>query len=370
MGRGDDLVPAARRAAVLLRVRVRQGRGRVRRALVPVLLASVAAAGAWAIATGVLGHETPFFAPVSAWVALGFHADRNLRRVAELAVGVAVGVLLGDLLVHVIGSGAVQIAVVLVVAALLGRFLDRGDLLATQAGVQAIVIVALPVARTGSPLDRWTDALVGGALALLVAALSPQDPRRRVRGLAEESLTEIAEVLRYLAAGLRPGGVADAEEALTRGRACEPLLEQWRRAAGAARQSARVSPAFRRHRGELVGLEQSAVRAELAVRSLRVLARRSLIAVRDGVHSAALADVVGRVADGVDALGEALAGGVDPARARELLADAAARLDPHLLAPDRWHVQALVLLLRSVVVDLLGAAGADEAEAHAALPEL
>ena len=87
-------------------------------------------------------------------MALGFTMDRSVRRVAELAVGVALGVALGDLVVHVIGKGAWQMAVVLFLAAIIGRFLDRGAMLTTQAGVQAIVIVGLPasprpVARSG-----------------------------------------------------------------------------------------------------------------------------------------------------------------------------------------------------------------------------
>ena len=91
----------------------------------------------------------------------------------------------------------------LAAAVLVARFLDRGDLLAIQAGVQAMVVVVLPASGTGGPLDRWLDALVGGAIALVVAALSPQDPRRRVRAVAEEAMAEIAEVLRTLAEGLR-----------------------------------------------------------------------------------------------------------------------------------------------------------------------
>ena len=89
------------------RSRVRQGWARVRAAWFPILQASLAAAIAFAIARYAVGHPYPFFAPVSAWVALGFTADRSVRRVAELAVGVAIGVALGDLLVHLIGNGAV-----------------------------------------------------------------------------------------------------------------------------------------------------------------------------------------------------------------------------------------------------------------------
>ncbi|NTW41159.1 MAG: FUSC family protein [Cellulomonadaceae bacterium] len=336
-------------------------------------MASLAAALAYAIAYYGLGHAAPFFAPVSAWIALGFTADRQPRRVAELAIGVALGVLAGDLLVHVIGSGAWQVAVVLAVSALVARFIDRGDLLAVQAGVQAIVIVGLPAA-SGGPMARWVDALIGGAVALVAAALSPQDPRRRVRSLAEEGMTEIADALRILARGLAGGSVADVEEALARGRASQPVLDQWRSAAAVAREAAAVSPAFRRHRGELGGLEAAAVLADRAMRNTRVLVRRSVVVVDEAVGQghdlAALAALVEEVRAGAQELGLAFAVGADPSRARERLSAAAEHADPWRIAPQDWHVQGLVLLLRSLVVDLEEAAGLDGEAARSHLPEI
>jgi len=57
------------------------------------------------IAKDVLGHDTPFFAPIAAVVSLGTSDGQRLRRVAEVAVGVAVGVFVADLLVILIGTG-------------------------------------------------------------------------------------------------------------------------------------------------------------------------------------------------------------------------------------------------------------------------
>lgn len=360
---------------LLLRARARQGSARVRRAAAPVLLASVAAGGAYAVARYGLGHELPFFAPVAAWICLGFSADRQPRRVAEVAIGVAVGVLAGDLLVHAIGTGPVQVAVVLLVAVLLARFLDRGDLLATQAGVQAMVIAVLPAASSGGPVGRWLDALVGGAVALVVAALSPQDPRRRVRSLAEEAATEIADVLGALAGGLRHRSPDDVERALLRGRASQPVLDQWRSAAASARQVAAVSPAFRRHRAELAELEAAAVLADRAMRNARVLARRARSVagrtdpgVAEGLD--ALADVLDTVRAGTQDLGTALSTGATPVGARRTLTAAAQAVDPWRISPGDLHVQGLALLLRSLVVDLEETAGIGPEAARAALPEI
>ena len=60
---------------------------------------AIAAGVAWFIAHDVVGHATPFFAPIAAVVSLGTTYGQRLRRVAEVTVGVAVGVFLADLIV-------------------------------------------------------------------------------------------------------------------------------------------------------------------------------------------------------------------------------------------------------------------------------
>ncbi len=108
------------------------------------------------------------------------------------------------------------------------------------------------------------------------------------------------------------------------------------------------------------------------MRNARVLSRRALAVVEsDQPHELApVAGIVDEISLATDALASALGTGSEPLRARGELLVLAERLDPFVLAPADWQVQSLVLLLRSLVVDLLEAAGTDPGEARAALSEL
>jgi hypothetical protein len=351
---------------LLLRTRIRQGLVRARVGFLPISQAALAAGASYAFAFYVLHHHQPFFAPIAAWACLGFTTQRSVRQVGELAFAVGLGVGLGDLVVNWIGTGWWQIAVVLMVAALVARIVGPGALLTMQAGTQAIVIVGLPAA-SGGPLGRWTDALVGGAFALLVAVFWPTDARRRPQALAVQGTTELAETLELIARGMRAKDVDVLAGALVRGRAADPVLTEWRTSARAGVDLARVSVG-RPWRDELLRLESQAVLVERAMRTVRVLARRAPAVVDRDL--APVADLTDRFAVGIRELTNAVGRGGDLAAARGRLLDVARDVDPRTVGAGSWHVQALVLLLRSPLVDTLEAAGATPEEAVAALPEL
>lgn len=361
MTAGAGVVPG-RRATT--RIFLRMGWGRVTEAALPVLLASVAAAVAYAIARHVLGQPYPFFAPAAAWISLGFSPDRQARKVAELAIGVSLGVALGEVLGHTLGVGAWQIGLALLVAALLARLLDRGPLLTAQAGLQAIIIVALPASLAGGSFGRWIDALVGGAVALLMAVLVPGRSWLRARHLARTSLDEVAGALALLAVALRRGEPKRAADALTYGRAAQPVLESWRAAVTSAQEAAQFSPVARRHRAEIARLARACTYTDHAMRNARVVSRRAIAAVEDRAALPEVADLTSRLALAADALGEALGAGRDPAVVRGELRALVAELQPERFAQG-WRVQSLVVLLRSLLVDLLEVTGMDYEQAKA-----
>lgn len=321
----------------------------------------LAAAAAWAFSSEVLGHPRPFFASVAAVVALGLTGGGRLRRTAELAAGVAVGVAVGDAWVGLFGQGIWQIGVVVFLALMVAVAVNGGGLAVTQAAVQAVFVVALP--RTPlSGVHRWQDAVVGGVVALLVAALLPADPWKDARRLRERYLQDLALVLRDTAQAVRSGSATEAAEALGRGRVLEPVLARWEGALSAGREAARITP-FRRDKGDPRDA-QLLLAITRATRNLRVLVRRVMVALETGDP----------LPDALPELLDSLAVALEPRTSSEdavgPLIELAARLDPVELGTSSLSGQVVVAQLRVALVDLLDGLGLPHARAREALPLL
>jgi uncharacterized membrane protein YgaE (UPF0421/DUF939 family) len=336
---------------------------RVRAGAWPAAQCGLAASLAWAFSVHVLGHPRPFFASVAAVVALGLRAGQRLRRTAELAVGVAIGVLVGDLLVSLIGSGAWQIGVVVTAGLIIAVACGGSGLVVTQSGLQAVFVVALP--RTpNSGFHRWQDALVGGGIALLVAALLSTDPWREARRLRTTYLAELAATLREAAAGLRAGSSEQVAATLERARRLEPFLSQWHEALVTGRETTRLSP-LREDRAAFWQSGQQLTRGlSRATRNLRVLVRRVVAALQAGQSlPPCLPDLL-----------EELAAALDPTLETEeacmALLAVAVKLDPVELGATSFAGQIAVGQLRVAVVDLLEGLGLEHDRARNSLPEL
>lgn len=359
-----------RRLIAEARSRARQGTTRVRVSFVPIIQATIAAGLAYLLAGWILGHEQPFFAPIAAWTSLGFVAEKDMRRVFEVALGVTIGVGLGDLVVANIGSGAWQIMFVLALTAVLSRFVSAGILLTTQAGVQAIVIVGLPQALDGGAIGRWTDALVGGAVALLIAAVWPTDHRRRPRILAARCWRELSRLLGDFAGALRDGGGEDIAQLMVVARAEQPSFDEWHDTAKSSFDMVKVSPQARRHSETLSQLLTASTFADRAMRNARVMIRRSESVVDGSRDTAKFADLIDDLATAVGSLGREMGSGARTDSAVAELQAVAGRTDPFEVGGGDWQVQSLVMLCRSLVIDLQEAAGVEAREARAAVPPL
>ena len=144
---------------------------------------AVTAGLAWLLGIELLNHELPFFAPIAAIICLGGTFGHRIGRGVEIALGVAVGIAVGDLFVQSFGAGTWQVVLVVATAMALATLLGAGQLMITQAGVQAIVVTIL-LPDPGQGLARWLDAVVGCVVALLVATGAPSSPLRQPARLA------------------------------------------------------------------------------------------------------------------------------------------------------------------------------------------
>lgn len=371
--------PAYRRAARFLRRRTRTGLRRSRKSLVPALQMTICAVGAYAFAEYILGHGGPLFAATSSLIALGFSRDPRLRRVIEVGVGCTLGIAVGDSLLHLFGTGIWQAALVLFLSIMLARFLDSGVIFTTQLALQSLLVMLLP-APAGGPFTRSLDAVVGGSMAMLVTILMPRDPRREPRQDVRKLLHELAEVLRECAAALSSHDSTAAWHALVRARNCQQLVDSMRTSLRSSGEVARISPAHRRHRDELLRLEHSLDFIDLALRNSRVFSRRLTSAINNAAISdeavLGIATVLEETADAVDELSLGLADPADSARAvhlrhaRQDFAAIANRLHPKMLGVHRLEGETVVMLFRPLVVDMLEATGVGHDEAADYLPQL
>jgi uncharacterized membrane protein YgaE (UPF0421/DUF939 family) len=328
---------------------------------------AIAAGVAWWFAQHVVGHPTPFFAPVAAVVSLGTSYGQRLRRVAEVTVGVALGVFGGDLLVRIIGTGAWQVSLVVALAMTAALLLDGGQVFVIQAAVQSIVVTTL-LPDPNAAFTRWTDALVGGGVALVAATVVPAAPLRRPREQAAEVLRKVRDLLQAASDLMVTGDVAPALALLAEARSTDHLIRELQDAADEGLDVVASSPFRVRHGPGLRKMAELVEPLDRALRSTRVLVRATAVSayLRQPVpHAYALltADLAAAV--------EVVASELDADRM-------AVAAQPALLAvgigssevdrTDDLSSEVVLAQIRSTIADLLLLTGMDPLEATDALP--
>ncbi|HET6699154.1 MAG TPA: FUSC family protein [Nocardioidaceae bacterium] len=329
--------------------------------------AAGAAAVAWLVAKDLLGHDTPFFAPIAAVVCLGTSYGQRLRRVAEVTVGVALGVFLADLLVVALGTGWWQLGVIVALAMTAAFLLDAGALMVTQAAVQSIVVTTL-IPDPDAALLRWSDALIGGAVAVVAAAVVPRAPLRRPREQASAVVRRIAMLLHAAATSARDGDPERGLALLADARATDTLIRELRAAADEGLSVVASSPFRRRHRGQLRRMSDLVEPLDRALRNTRVLVRRIAVANyhREPIP-ASYAVLLDDLADAAGAMADELAADRVAAQVRsDLLAvgEGTARVE----RTSGLSADVVLAQLRSITVDLLQITGLDVLEATNAIP--
>jgi uncharacterized membrane protein YgaE (UPF0421/DUF939 family) len=354
---------------IALRARVRDGGRRVVESLPAILQIIVAVVIAYSITHYLLLHPVPVLAITVTITSLGLTRDARPRRVAESLLGIVIGVAVSEAIALLVGSGVWQLAIVLLVVFVVGRFFSPNPQFAVAAAVPSALVLLIPAPDGG--FGRTLDAVIAGAVALLVTALIPRDPGRTAARDRQVIFAVLTESTESIARSLSDGDEAAGELALSRLRRAQPSFDAWKQSLDTAIAVARVSPWLRGRLPDLRRTARTVEPVDLAIRHLRSIARRTQYLARDGQPRPGLADAVTTVATGIRLLGDELQDPQGAGAARSVLADLARRLDPGVLLPGTGYADAtLLLLLRPLVVDLLVGTGMPGDEARDLLPSI
>jgi uncharacterized membrane protein YccC len=306
---------------------------------------------------------------VSAVISLGVARGRRTVRAIELTVGVAIGIAVADLLVHALGGGTLVLMLVVALSMLAALLLGAGTILVNQAAISAILVVATLKPGQGPSPSRLLDALIGGAIALLVGqVLFPRDPVRAMAKAARPVVSDLAVALTALSEALREGDEARARRALEIARDTDDDLAAFYDAVALARETFVLRRPGRRTRERLPLYAEAAQQMDYAVRNTRVLARRVLNAVRRGYRAPPeLADGIALLGDAVMALGHQLEDAEAAAATRRLALDAAVKATSVLDQDPGLSMNVIIGQIRSTAIDLLRGSGLSGEEARNAL---
>lgn len=365
------------------RARLRAGASRSGAGTVAIARVAASAALAYELSHLLWQHQYPFFAAIAAYVVVGFTVEKKMRKMLEMSSGVLMGVLLGEIGRMTIGGGVWQIAVMIFVAAMLARFIDSGVMFAMQSGIQSMLVMVMPATPGMTPGSRFLDAVTGVTVAIAIYLLFSGDPRRPQRRAAERFFLELEQALLSLSTAARSGSVPVAKAALRdlRG-SSQQLTDQWELANDAADEVSTYSPTRARHAASVQRLSRLLVGSDRAMRGMRVVARREVefLDATPGSTYSTLADALVASAEAVASMRAGIEADVDFTQARRRLRLACSYLTPEILLrndegrpPGRaGHFEgiSLVIMLRTLAVDLLEGTGLTHAEAERFLPSL
>ncbi|MET7670571.1 FUSC family protein [Micromonospora luteifusca] len=351
------------RAVVTLRDRFR----RVRAIGGLAVQAGLAAALSWIAARQLLNISQPVFAPISAVSTLAASVGQRLRRTVELIIGVTVGVLIGDLLLVVIGTGWWQLALIVVLAIVVALFLAGSAAVVIQAGATAVLICTLSPSIRDLEIPRFVDALIGGGMALLVTAvLLPLNPLRVLNRAARPVLDLLVTQLDATAEALAERDAARARTARSELRQNKSQLKAFVEATQGAREASTLSPVhWRERRGPVGRYAQAAEPIDRAMRNSGTLIRRSVSLIEDGEPvPESLPGAVADLAGAVRLLKRQFAAGDEPNRAREQALRAVQAAGRAYREGVGFSGAVVVAQVRTTVSDLLVASGLTQEEAN------
>lgn len=330
---------------------------------------SVTAGLAWLIAGLLLGHKVPYFAAASAILVLGMTYGQRLRRGVDVAIGVTLGVALGDLWLVLFGAGVWQVVLVCAIAMSLATLVGASPVITTTAGANSIaVLVMAPSPIYG--VERWTDAVIGSALALLVATVAPSGPLRKPGEIAAKVVAGMADTLEAAADALSAKDEHGASTVLDRVQAAEKDMATFDAAAAEGLEVVRHSPFRRRQLSLAITLSGLHQPLDSAVHNLRVLVRRSVVAIWRGEEvPVTYQDLVRRLAEVCRFIAHEFSEHRLPTAAKDQLREIA-EATPHLHLTHSISAVVILAQIRSIVTDLMELTGMEYVEARELIPDM
>lgn len=353
-----------------LRIAVSRLRGGWR----PVVEATAAATVAWLVATRLVDHPQPFFAPAAALIVLGQARGQRTLRAVEVVLGVAGGVLVADVVAQALGPRTTwTIFTIILVTLTFTVVIGASTVVRVQMAVSALYVAVVTPPTDAIVPFRFVDALVGGAVALVATQLArPRNPLIELAAETHLIFDEVAGVIEDAADALERHDEGAARAALARARGADALVGRLRTAVLAAREALWVDVHRRRRLTRVVTVEEATAPLDYLVRNMRVLARAAIGLTRlparpppqlvTALRSLAIAVRAVEQAMAADLTGDEDAAQSHAERGEELALDAL-RTARHLLTVGApLPVVMIVGQLRASAIDLLRAAGSDEVE--------
>ncbi len=326
----------------------------------------LAAGVAWLIATKVVGHYEPFFAPIAVVLVLGLAIERRGRRAYEIALGVTLGITVADLIVLAVGTGTWQLMLIIGLAMSAAVLSGGGVMLVNQAAISAVLVATLPAPDLADTTHRFVDALIGGGIALAANAITPVDPVRLVRRYLKPLLARLSGTLVDIADALDNNSHEEIVAALERARALDPAVREMKIAVEAGQETISLAPTRRRKKGRVDQLAAAAEPIDLMIRNTRVLARACQRAIDLDEHiPPVVPDSIRDLATSVARLDRHLAGAPARSASREAALRAAAKATAALEETSNLSVSVIVGQVRSAATDLLLGLGMTHDEALA-----
>ena len=331
-----------------------------------------AAAGAYAASFYLLGHDAPFFAPMSAVIALGASRGQHLRRAVEMVFGIAMGIAIADFIVIAIGTGPFQIALICVLAMSAALLFGGGSMLVTQAALSGILVATIENPAGTLVPDRFFDGLVGGGVALVFShLLFPLNPMSVVARSSAPVFEKLGAALDEVAESLSAGDSERAFNALLQARAIDDDVRRFNDALVVGYETVRLAPPRRKARNQLEIYAIAASQVDHAVRNTRVLARACVRLLRRGGPGAEqLAGAVHHLAQAVRSLNVQLEAPGLIGETRRLALIAAGRATSVMSDPDVFALGSVVGQIRSTAHDILRGSGMSAAQSQEALDEV